>query len=236
MNMNEKVLSERLKKEKLSDIINDYINIVESELKNNSNQNIEFDDIYNKIKDIFSFLNKFGDLKTLNICLNKKECEYVINDFNKVLNTSVKTIEELEDILSEKFESYLSNSDDAQDAYNNMSDCEYNGLMKKYPFVYSLSGKGETWSIGVGEDFDDTKEDYYLNIFNEIYSENFDDIYDVASKIEHEVMDVMDNGGCDVFNAFSLVVEEDFPEEIGDSIFTIDNADGTPNIELFQIV
>ena len=68
MNMNEKVLSERLKKENLSDIINEYINIVESELKNNSNQNIEFDDIYDKIKDIFSFLNKFGDLKTLNIC------------------------------------------------------------------------------------------------------------------------------------------------------------------------
>lgn len=236
MNMNEKVLSERLKKEKLSDIINDYINIVESELKNNSNQNIEFNDIYDRVKDIFSFLNKYSDSKTLNICLNKKECEYVINDFNKALNTPVKTIEELEDIMSEEFENYLRYSEDAQDAYDNMCDCEYDGLMKKYAFVYSLSGKGETWSIGIGEDFDYSKEDYYLNIFSEIYDEDFEDIDDITSKLENEVMKIMSNCGCDVFNAFNLIVEEDFPEEIGDSVFVIDNADGTPSIELFQIV
>lgn len=236
MNMNEKVLSERLKKEKLSDIINDYINIVESELKNNSNQNIEFNDIYDRVKDIFSFLNKYSDSKTLNICLNKKECEYVINDFNKALNTPVKTIEELEDIMSEEFENYLRYSEDAQDAYDNMCDCEYDGLMKKYAFVYSLSGKGETWSIGIGEDFDYSKEDYYLNIFSEIYDEDFEDIDDITSKLENEVMKIMSNCGCDVFNAFNLIVEEDFPEEIGDSVFVIDNADGTPCIELFQIV
>lgn len=236
MNMNEKVLSERLKKEKLSDIINDYINILESELKNNSNQNIEFNDIYDRVKDIFSFLNKYSDSKTLNICLNKKECEYVINDFNKALNTPVKTIEELEDIMSEEFENYLRYSEDAQDAYDNMCDCEYDGLMKKYAFVYSLSGKGETWSIGIGEDFDYSKEDYYLNIFSEIYDEDFEDIDDITSKLENEVMKIMSNCGCDVFNAFNLIVEEDFPEEIGDSVFVIDNADGTPSIELFQIV
>ena len=176
MNMNEKVLSERLKKEKLSDIINDYINIVESELKNNSNQNIEFNDIYDKVKDIFSFLNKYSDSKTLNICLNKKECEYVINDFNKALSTPVKTIEELEDIMSEEFENYLRYSEDAQDAYDNMCDCEYDGLMKKYAFVYSLSGKGETWSIGIGEDFEKLtphprvfKHELGVSIFMQIY-------------------------------------------------------------------
>lgn len=236
MNMNEKVLSERLKKEKLSDIINDYINILESELKNNSNQNIEFNDIYDKVKDIFSFLNKYSDSKTLNICLNKKECEYVINDFNKVLDEPIKTIQELEDILSEEFENYLRYSEDAQDAYDNMCDCEYDGLMKKYAFVYSLSGKGETWSIGIGEDFDYSKEDYYLNIFNEIYNEDFEDIDDITSKLENEVIKIMSNCGCDVFNAFNLILEEDFPEEVGDSVFVIDNADGTPCIELFQIV
>lgn len=62
------------------------------------------------------------------------------------------------------------------------------------------------------------------------------DIDDITSKLENEVMKIMSNCGCDVFNAFNLVVEEDFPEEISDSIFTIDNADGTPCIELFQIV
>ena len=187
MNMNEKVLSERLKKEKLSDIINDYINIVESELKNNSNQNIEFNDIYDRVKDIFSFLNKYSDSKTLNICLNKKECEYVINDFNKALNTPVKTIEELEDIMSEEFENYLRYSEDAQDAYDNMCDCEYDGLMKKYAFVYSLSGKGETWSIGIGEDFDYSKEDYYLNIFNEIYDKDFEKLTPHPRVFKHEL-------------------------------------------------
>ena len=138
--------------------------------------------------------------------------------------------------MSEEFENYLNHSEDAQDAYDNMCDCEYDGLMKKYPFVYTLSGKDEICSIGVGENFDYSKEDYYLNIFNEIYKEDFEDIDAVASKLENEIMDIMSNCRCDVYNAFNLIIEEDFSEEIDDDIFTIDNADGTPRIELLQII
>lgn len=232
--MNKELLTEMLKDKSLKDIINDYIATIEIELKNNSNKTIDFDDIYFKVKEAFSFLNE-PEQSIIRKCLNKKECEYVINDFNEVLDTKVKTIEELEKILSDEFENYLSHAQDAQDAYDNMSDCEYDGLMKKYAFVYSLSGKNKVWSIGVNEDFDLSKEYEYISIFNEIYDKKFKDIYEVASILENQIMKTMSNCGCDVFNAFNLIVQEDFPEDVN-SIFFIDNADGTPSIELFQII
>lgn len=233
--MNKELLEQMLKEESLKDIINKHITMVESELKNNSKEDVDFDTISNKIKEIFKFLNKYDELKVINECLNKKECEYVINDFNKVLSKPIKTIEELEEILSEKFESYLEYSEDAQEACDDMFDSEYDGLLKKYPFVYSLSGKNQVWSVEVEDDFDYSKEEEYLAIFNEVYDDEFEDIDDVASTLEHEIMKTMSNCGCDVFNAFNLIVEEDLPEEV-DSIFTINGADGTPTIELLQIV
>lgn len=236
MNMDRKELIKMLKDESLNDVINKYINVVESRLKNNSSQIIEFEDIYKQVKNAFDFLDKYIDLKVLNKCLNEKECEYVLNDFNKILDSSVETIDELEDILSDKFQEYLDCSEDAQDAYDNMSDCEYEGLIKKYAFVYSLSGKNESWYIDLGENFNDSKKDYYLNIFSEIYNENFKDIYDVTSILENEIMKIMSNCGCDVFNAFNLIIEENFPEEIDESIFVVANADSAPRIELFQII
>lgn len=233
--MNKELLEEMLKEESLKDIINKYITIVEFELKNNSNEDIDFDDIYHKIKEMFNFLNKYDELKVINECLNKKECEYIINDFNKVLISPVKTIEELEEILSKKFESYLQYSEDAQEACDDMFDLEYDGLMKKYPFVYSLSGKNEVWSVGIEDSFDYSKEHDYITIFNEVYDEEFEDISHIASKLENQIMKTMSNCGCDVFNAFNLIIQEDFPEDV-ESIFFINNADGTPSIELFQII
>lgn len=233
--MNKELLEKMLKEESLKDIINKYISIVELELKNNSNEDIDFYDIHHKIKEMFNFLNKYSELKVINECLNKKECEYIINDFNKVLSSPVKTMEELEEILSEKFASYLQYSEDAQEACDNMFNLEYDGLMKKYPFVYSLSGKNEVWSVGIEDSFDYSKEHDYITIFNEVYDEEFEDISDVASKLENQIMKTMSNCGCDVFNAFNLIVQEDFPEDV-ESIFFIDNADGTPSIELFQLI
>lgn len=149
----------------------------------------------------------------------------IIPLFNEVLEASFSSMSELENVLSEKFRKELDHTEDAQVAFDEL-DSEVNGLLGKF-FCYSLTENGESWHVGIGESFDESKLATYLQAFNEYYNEPFRTLDDILSKLEYRVLKDMDNAGCDAKSALRMILEEDLLLE---DVFRIDGADAEPRI------
>lgn len=168
--------------------------------------------------------------------LNKDKKDIINNEivekFNSMYENKVSNINEILDELSETFQDYYGRLNDAQNAFNCVAD-EYSDLMKGYCFVYSLSGDG-TWSVDTGDGYNESDIANYINIAKEnyIHDDDIEDIYDVLSLLENDVMDTMSNVGCDPFTALNLILEEDFCDLPSNDIFVISGADEEPRIEI----
>lgn len=152
--------------------------------------------------------------------------ETALKECNEVLNTELTSINELEEMLSEKFQKLYEENEEAQVAFNELDE-ELGGLLGKY-FVYTLSADGEMWSVGIGEGYEASKLSEYLTTFKEYYNEDVQTIEDCTSKLEYRVMKDMSNAGCDAFTALSMILEEDLGLE---DVFVIVGADSEPRIQ-----
>ncbi|MBQ8998986.1 MAG: hypothetical protein IJ086_09925 [Clostridium sp.] len=164
--------------------------------------------------------------------LNKEELnKNIVNDFNLIQKTKVKNIQDVLDILSERFREIYDNKDDAQEAYNELT-LEYPELMNKYCFAYTLS-EGNGWSVSTGSDYNEEDLDKYLKVINEHYYHfSHDCLDDILSSIENDICNTMSNVGCDMFTALNLILEEDLYEFEDKNIFVIAGADCEPKIDI----
>lgn len=152
--------------------------------------------------------------------------QMIIEKVNHVFHSSWKTISEVEDALSERFQEYVDEVTDAQVAFDTL-DLELDGMLSAF-FCYTLSAPNETWSVSVGEEFVASKLNEYIKEFTRHYGGTFHTLEDLTSKLEHRVMKDMSNVGCDAKSALRMILEEDLGLE---NVFAIIGADNTPRIE-----
>ena len=162
---------------------------------------------------------------------------YLVAKYNELYDNKIKDVEDILDILSLEFEKRFNILGDAQDAYNEVED-EYSELMNSSDeicFVYNLSGDGN-WYVTTGDNFKEENLEKYLNIINKQYKRfSFDpeakDLGDILALLERQVDKTMCNGGCDMFTALKLILDDDLPE-LDKKVFVIEGADCEPKIEI----
>ena len=165
----------------------------------------------------------------------KKEIgQEIVDKYNKLYNADIKSVSEVLDILSDEFAEKYSMLLDGQAAYDELYD-EHKELMKGYCFVYSLTG-GDGWRLEVGSGYDSNNDGEYIREAKEVYSyDKIEDIDDVLDAIIRDIDRTMCNGGCDMFTAFNMILEEDFSSCIGKSVFRISCDEVEPVIELLDL-
>ena len=150
----------------------------------------------------------------------------IIDIGNNLTGQNFETKEEFLNYLSNEFNSKLEETEDAQDAFNNLDD-DYSNYLSSIGCVYSLFD-GQDWEINVDDNiFNTCSLETFQNVLNDNSLKTIDNI---ASKLTSNVMNIMSNVGCDVFNALKLQLD-DFDENLEDLIIVYSNGDG-PKIEL----
>jgi hypothetical protein len=159
---------------------------------------------------------------------NKALNGQIVEKFNEIYDMKVTSAREVLDYLSEEFQDNCKYSSDVEDAFDTLY-TEHKEFMADFPFAYSLSEEDDVWTIGKGSGFKKENESKYIEIAKEIYTD-IEDLDDVLSSIEAQVMNTMSNSGCDVFNALNHVVSEDL-EDIKDmDVFSVIGADAEPRV------
>lgn len=154
--------------------------------------------------------------------------EDILNQYNNNFNEHFKSIEDVEQYLTDKFQNYIDKSEDIQLAYNDMNE-DMNGFLNKY-FVYSISGDG-CWSISTSENYKIEDLHELLSNWNSYYEDSLTSLDELMSSIERRVEKDMDNVGCDPFNALNML-----SADVGlKDAFIIDGAAEKPTIKFSSI-
>lgn len=164
--------------------------------------------------------------------ITKEEIDKIIvNKYNSVYQDNIKSVTEILDILSESFQEHYDILSDAQDAYN-ATDDDFKEIMSECCFVYSLSGS-ENWNISTGFDYDESQLSNYIKIVRENYNDaNIKTLDDILDKIERQVEKTMSNVGCDMYNALTMILDEDLCYLSDKNIFCISGANCEGRIEI----
>ncbi|QST02418.1 hypothetical protein IMZ31_23495 (plasmid) [Pontibacillus sp. ALD_SL1] len=156
--------------------------------------------------------------------MNKTE---ILKAFNDRFQKNEKTFDDMMDTLSEEFGEFVDDFEDAQMAYDEI-DSEYEGFISEH-FVYSLSEDDETWSVEVGNGYN---EEVIQNVQEAYDRDDLTTTEEVVAFMERKVMKDMDNAGCDPYTALRMNLED-----VGvDDAFVIRGAEAEPRLELYPEV
>lgn len=163
--------------------------------------------------------------------MKEKVNEEIVEKYNRLYHGNAKTIDEVLDILSEKFAIHYDFFGDGQMAYNELYD-EYEALMDDFCFVYSLTGCTD-WTLGFGTDYNSEQDQKYINIAKHAYpNDTICNINDVLSVITDDIDNTISNCGIDMLNALHLIMHEQFHDYKDLEIFAIHRDNDTPRIEV----
>lgn len=152
----------------------------------------------------------------------------IIQEFEKVIGIKISDKEELENYLTDKFQNYVKNSEDIQEAFDTM-DIELNKLLGKY-CCYSISKNKDGWRVAASKNYTKDSLPKILNNWNKYNNSNIDDLDEILGSLEFKMMKYMSNIGCDAFNALSMILKEVKLE----NYFFIDNVSDSPSINLIN--
>lgn len=133
------------------------------------------------------------------------EMNEIIEKLNYKLGTKYTTIEEVEEDLSSKLMDINEKVPDMQNAFDLLNKILGDNILSDM-FEYVLSDGGE-WAVDVKVDLTDEM----ISALNK-RGYNVEDKFDLASVLEHKVIDTECNVGCDARTALSLEME-DLPSE-----------------------
>lgn len=125
---------------------------------------------------------------------------------NVMLDEKCETDEVAIELLSEKFAELYDEMGDGQEAFDFLMEEDMNGMLDDFDFVYSVTG--DNWNIEV----DETADDSIVDIVNEAYGSNAEDLDEACSVVERQVSKTMSNVGCDPYTALRLEKEDDCPD------------------------